>query len=83
MVFDYLKIYNFGNKYLIHVNEGNNVVVKKAYVYKNSYNVTNNDINFGKYYSNLLLFDFLMRLIVKKSRLSFILSVFTRRKIDD
>lgn len=83
MIFDYLNIYNFGNKYLIHVSENDSIVVKKAYVYRNMYNITNNDINFGKYYSNLLLFDFLIRLIVKKSRLSFILSVFARRKIND
>jgi len=47
MVYGAIKIYNFGNAYLLHIVGNNDFVVTKIYTYKSKIILTNKDIYFG------------------------------------
>lgn len=80
MIMDYLKIVNFGNKYLIHIFVDKDIVVNKIFVYKNMNLLLLNEIFLGDV-SNVFYTNFqLNKIIFNKIINNFIMSILIFKK---
>ena len=80
MIKDYIKIINFGNKYLIHITSENDVIVNKSYIYKNLHILSSYDIFFGKVSNIFYSFFQLNRVIYNKYSNNFIFKILIDKK---
>lgn len=77
MILGNLKIYNYGQSYLLHISDQAGIVVNKAYVYNNNgLDTTNADLLFKNFVNNTYVIRNLMVFIAKKLKLNFVFNLF-------